>query len=523
MPVPILPLTINSPGLKGLNTQQSSTLLDPGWATELTNAVFDTAGRIAARKGYSVMTTSGSPGAYDIKQLFCYETLTGGTTIISSANNKLYKGTTALTDITGTITAPTANNWKFISFNNTKIIGFQTGHTPVVSTAAGNFSNLTASDAGTVPTGNSAVSAFGRVWATAADETTIQYSGLLDETHWKSTSGAGSINTLEYWPKGKDYITSLTVWEDKLVVFGQRNILVYDSPDVVANLVLHDIIEGVGCIARDSVQQVGTDILFLSETGIRSLKKTLITTKAPIQELSMSVRDQLLYYATSATYANIRSVYNSVDGMYMLVIPSTTQPVVFNFDVKGLQQYNEVSDATSVRVSQWDGWGNPTAIAYGRDLVMYTAVRDGSNNGVVAYYTGYLDNTNTYEFIYHSPWMDLGSEQAAGTFYKIPKKAIVSTLGGGSYTSNFAWAFDFANSENTATYNTVAANLESLYGVSEYGIAEWNANNKVMTNQSVQMSSYGQFIRLGYTVTINAKEIALQKIDLYLKKGRTSL
>jgi hypothetical protein len=271
------------------------------------------------------------------------------------------------------------------------------------------------------------------------------------------------------------------------------------------------------------VQQVGTDVLFLSETGIRSLKKTLITTKAPVQELSMSVRDQLLYYATNATYTNIRSVYNSVEGMYVLIIPSTTQPVVYNFDVKGLQQYNEVADASSIRVSKWDGWGNPTAIAYGRDLIMYTGVRNASNNGVVAYYTGYLDNTSNYTMIYKSPWMDLGSQEVAGTFYKIPKKAIVTTQGGGTYSSTLDWTFDFSNSSNTYNYVTNIGTLESLYGVSEYGIAEYNANNKVMTNQSIQMSSYGQFIRIGYTVVVNSKEIALQRIDLYLKKGRTSI
>jgi hypothetical protein len=523
MAVPLLPITINSPGLKGLNTQLSSTLLDAGWATELTNAVFDSSGRIASRKGYSVLTNMFSPGAFDIKQLFCYETLTGGTTIISSANNKLFKGTTALTDITGTITTPTANNWDFVSFNNTKIIGFQTSHTPIVSNAAGNFANLVATDAGSVPTGNTAVSAFGRVWATAADETTIKYSGLLDETKWAAASGAGSLDTLVYWPKGKDYITCLTVWEDKLVVFGQRNILVYDSPDVVANLVLHDIIEGVGCIARDSVQQVGTDVLFLSETGVRSLKKTLITTKAPLQELSNSVRDSLLYYVTNSTYANIRSVYNSVEGFYLLIIPSSTQPISFCFDVKGLQQYNELAESTSVRVSTWNNFGNPTAVTYGRDLVMYTGVRNNANNSVVAYYTGYLDNTSTYLFSYKSPWMDFGSQEAAGTFYKIPKKAIVSTLGGGTYSATMLWSFDFSNSENSETYTVASGNVESLYGVSQYNVAQWNANNKVMNTQDVQMSSYGQFIRLGYSVTINSKEIALQKIDLYLKKGRTSI
>ena len=523
MPVPLLPVSFQAPGSKGLNTQSSATLLDPGWATELENATFDSTGRITSRKGYTVLTTAGSPGAYNIEQLFCYCTATT-TEVISAANNKLYKGTTTLTDITGTITTPTANNWKFQNFNTNKIVAWQAGHTPIVSTAAGNFANITVSDGGSLPTGNVCLSAFGRIWATASDGTTVKYSGLLNETQWAS-GGAGSFDTLQYWPRGRDFIIAMTVWEDKLVIFGKRSILIYDGAENINTsgaFTLQDTLEGIGCIARDSVQAVGTDVIFLSDTGLRSLKKSIITTKSPLQDLSITVRDELLTYASDGNGDTIRSVYDMVEGFYLLLIPSSTDPVVFCFDVKNLHHYQELPSENVVRVSKWLGWSGVNALGYNRTNILYIGVRDSDNDGAIAAYSSYLDGANTYTLKYKSPWIDLSNEETSGAFYKIPKKATLTLVGGGTYTPTFSWAFDFNASDESATNTVISPSNESEYGIAEYGIGEWNASNREITSTRFQLSHYGQFMRMGLIIPINGKEISLQKIDLFMKKGRIS-
>lgn len=522
MTVPILPVTFQAPGFKGLNSQLSSTALDSGWATELENTVFDQTGKITSRKGWEALTTSGSPGAHNIEQIHCYET-ESATTVICASNAKIYSGTTTLTDRTGTITAPTGNNWCFQNFNATKIVAWQLNHPPIVSTSGGNFADIVVSDGGTIPDGNVCLAAFGRIFATKDDGYTVQYSALLDETKWAVASGAGSFSTLNYWPKGKDYVTAMAVYEDKLVVFGQRNILVYDSPEAPGSLVLNDIIEGVGCIARDSVQSVGTDILFLSETGIRSLRKSLITTKSPMQDISINIRDELVVYATAGNASKIRSCYNPVEGFYLLLIPSSTSPTIWCFDVKNLQQqYTDLPQAEQIRVSKWTGLGSCTAIAYGRDLTMYLGVRDGSSDGIISEYSGYIDGTENYTMKYKSPWMDLGNEQEGGSWYKIPKQATVTTVGGGAYQPTFAWAFDFERSEYTKTASVISSVTPAEYGVAEYGIGEYNASSRELANSKMQLSHYGHFMRIGVSVPITGKEISIQKIDLYMKRGRIS-
>lgn len=529
MPTPLIPITFQAPGYKGLNSQLSSTALDSGWATELENAVFDQTGKITSRKGFTALTTSGSPGAYDIEQVFCYESETS-TTVLCASNLKLYSGTTTLTDRTGTITTPTANNWCFQNYTSNKVVAWQLNHPPIVSTAGGNFANIVVSDGGTIPDGNVCLSAFGRIWATKDDGYTVQYSAILDETKWATASGAGSFSTLQYWPRGKDYITAMAVWEDKLIVFGRRNILVYDGAENIATsgaFVLQDAIEGVGCIARDSVQGVGTDILFLSETGVRSLKKSLVTTKSPLQDISTNVRDDLVAYTTAGAANDIRSCYNPIEGFYLLIIPSSTAPIIYCFDVKNLHHYNELPSEGMIRVSKWTGYGSISSVAMGRNGTMYVGVREMSStgtvgNGVIGSYSSYLDDEYGYTLKYKSPWIDMSGEEQAGTFYKIPKKATLTTVGGGVYNPTLTWAFDYNITENTSTTIVNSPTGASEWGLAEWGTDEWNASARELANSRFQLGRYGQFFRIGVTIPISGKEISIQKLDLFMKRGRIS-
>jgi hypothetical protein len=145
MPKSLVNLSLASPGFLGLNKQASGSILEPGWASELVNAIFDNNGRISSRKGYRnvfISNPTGTPRA-----IHEYIDGLGNQVIIFSMNNKIYKDNKdgSFTDISGSITTPTADNWQFTNFNG-KCIGFQTGHAPIVlATAGGTFANITLS------------------------------------------------------------------------------------------------------------------------------------------------------------------------------------------------------------------------------------------------------------------------------------------------------------------------------------------------------------------------------------------
>jgi hypothetical protein len=535
MPTPLIPLTIQAPGKKGLNSQSSSTSLDLGWATELENAVFDLTGRATSRKGISKLTVSGGPGANNLSQVFCWEGFNSNvpvTGVISTGNLKVYDGSTTLTDKTGTITAPTANNWQFMNFRSNKVVGCQQAHTPIVATIAagaiGNFADLVAAS-GSLPTGNCGLAAFGRIWILDSDNTTIKYSALLDETKWAAADGGGSIDTTQYWPKGRDYVVALTAWEDKLIIFGRHSIIIYNSPAVVASLILADVIEGVGCIARDSVRSVGTDVFFLSESGVHSLKQSVITQKAPLQDISFSVRDSMISYFTPGTANNIRSAYNQIEGLYILSVVGTSTTNTYAFDLKNFVQASAQEDFNSIRVSQWTGWPIH-GMAYGRDGNLYLSFRSGSNEAIGTY-ASYYDDTTSYTLKYSSPWVDLANPEGgeSGTFLKIPKSAKLTTVGSSRYQIILGLAFDFdsVSFTNTASVNVTASMSEwngstSGSNLTEWGLAEWNAQNKILTSSTFELGRDGQHMRITIQIPIVGKETSIQKLDVFFKKGRVS-
>ena len=158
---------------------------------------------------------------------------------------------------------------------------------------------------------NIVISALGRIWnaGTSTDKVTVQWSDIKNPQKFGSGT-SGTLDTTSVWPKGGDTITALAVHNGFLFIFGYRNILIYQGATTPASMTLYDTISGIGCIARDSVQVTETDIIFLSETGVRSVMRTIQEKSAPLNDLSRNVRNDLITASSLETKANIKSVYN---------------------------------------------------------------------------------------------------------------------------------------------------------------------------------------------------------------------
>ena len=101
------------------------------------------------------------------------------------------------------------------------------------------------------------------------------------------------------------------------------------------NLTLEDTIYGVGCISRDTVVNIGNDILFLSDTGVRSLSRVLVQKSAPLNDVSKNVRDRLMQdVALNNSNDWVKSGYNELDGQYILSFPPLGKSWVFDLKQK---------------------------------------------------------------------------------------------------------------------------------------------------------------------------------------------
>ena len=126
---------IGAPGFRGINTQDAPVGQDASYASIAENAVIDSFGRIGARKGINLLTSSATPlgSSVGVENLFQYVDYSGTTVVFSTGNNKIFTGTSSLTDITPSGYTPTANNWKIINFADHAYF-YQRGNEPLVYT-----------------------------------------------------------------------------------------------------------------------------------------------------------------------------------------------------------------------------------------------------------------------------------------------------------------------------------------------------------------------------------------------------
>ena len=83
------PLVLDSVGVFGLNTQANASSLDHRWLVNSDNIMINAEGRLTSRKG--VQAISDSVGNYPVKSLHQHQYVDNSTTLISSANNKIWK------------------------------------------------------------------------------------------------------------------------------------------------------------------------------------------------------------------------------------------------------------------------------------------------------------------------------------------------------------------------------------------------------------------------------------------------
>ena len=209
-------INLVAPAFKGINTEDSPLAQDPSFAEVADNAVIDQRGRIAARKGLSVITTNKTVlGSGKIRAIKEFKNNAGTTKVFSVGNNKIISGTTTLVDETPGSYTINADNWKMVNFNDS-IYFFQRGFEPLIyntiaADAAGGVGSsvekLTDAhgDAGISSAiyGNEVLAAYGRLWTAdfTGDKSTIYWSDLLIGHKWNSGS-SGNIDISKVWPDG---------------------------------------------------------------------------------------------------------------------------------------------------------------------------------------------------------------------------------------------------------------------------------------------------------------------------------
>jgi len=154
----------------------------------------------------------------------------------------------------------------------------------------------------------------------------LYFSGLNDATKWGTFDlGSGFIDMSNSLGE-RDDITAMGIYQDRMAIFTRRNVQIWiidvDSTNNEQSVVLLN----TGCLAAESVTSVGaSDVLYLSESGIRSLRAREGTDTAFSMDIGSAVdtivRDKLTQVGEAVSSAAC-SVIDPKEGRFMMSIGS---------------------------------------------------------------------------------------------------------------------------------------------------------------------------------------------------------
>jgi len=357
------------------------------------------------------------------------------------------------------------------------------------------------------------------------------------------TGASGYLDLKTVW--GNDEITSIASFMGKLVVFGKRNIAIYNNPSDPSDaaFALDEVIMGVGCVARDSVQALGDDIIFLSNSGVRSLQRTQVKDKMPLTDLSLNVKDEITNKIVSADMDQVKSQYCLCGGYYVLSFPDRNLAYVFDF---------KSGSGQAPRVTNWtfEAKKAPKSFLSTSDGVMYIGLGHFDYEGRIAKYSDYFDvekedvtttyatsgacttaghiwessnskcwkdNNNTYQAEFSTVWLDFGDPSRA----KLLKRFLAVISGGQDMAITMNWYRDYNTVADTANFTVEKFGTGRTWGAatSIWGTATYGGSAKPK-EYKLSLSKSAKVLRMEMRGTVKGYKASLQNMIIWAKQGK---
>ena len=210
---------------------------------------------------------------------------------------------------------------------------------------------------------------------------------------------------VQYWPNGRDNISAIKAHNNMLVVFGRNSILLYGNPQgdpaAIGGIFLQDAIDGFGLVSRDAVISTGADMLFIDDSGVRSLGRSVQEQSVPVGDLTANVRTDIQQTIFStADQSSISLSYWPQESLVIANFPATSQAFILDM--------RRPSSTGGMRITTW------TETTFDRSIHIEDSDDDlilmGANDGLgLKEYRGYIDSTSsTYRFSYQSNQLTFG-------------------------------------------------------------------------------------------------------------------
>ena len=258
---------------------------------------------------------------------------------------------------------------------------------------------------------------------------TLYASDILDPAVWDAS------NSIVVNGDDGDQITAIVpYYKNRIIVFKKRRVFQVDIPNdatTAADWVVSIISNNTGCVATGTAVQVSSDILFLSDNGIRSLVRSVAddfsSVGVPISEI---VKDVIQTINTDSIRISTAIYY---DNRYFLAVPT------------GSNNTNDTLIVYNTVLGAFEGTWSPRIMQFTLTNFNQAGTRAMFKkvNGVIEQYAGYKSPAGTVSSDY----------QDAGTNYDSYVRTKDFNFGdtfAAKYGSHFEVIFDdsYSNSAN---------------------------------------------------------------------------
>jgi hypothetical protein len=220
-----------------------------------------------------------------------------------------------------------------------------------------------------------------------------------------------------------------------------------------------------------------------------------------MRDVTKNVRDDLVREVNQHSKDTIKSVYSPEEAFYLLLLPEYQR--MYCIDMRGPLQDG------SARVTLWDNQVHSNMMSV--DAGLYFT----NDEGLCRYY-GYTDNGNSYTIKYYTNYFDFDNATAV----KYLKRLGITLIGGSGQDFVLKAGYDYSDAYQSFPLS-IETRANAEYGVAEYNTAAEYTVGTLSDTVRAPIGGSGNVVQVGFEATIQGAELSIQKLDIYVKQGRT--
>ena len=326
------------------------------------------------------------------------------------------------------------------------------------------------------------------------------FSAPLAETDFATGNGAGVIQV------GFD-IVAIKPFRDVLYIFGTNNIKALKGTST-ADFVLTGVTHDLGCLATDSIIEIGGDLLFLSQDGIRPISGTSKIGDVELETLSKDIQSLFTDIVFDIDLQGLSSVVIRQKSQFRIFFAAAESQGI----IGGIRKSQE---GFAFEFGQLLGI-EATCAASGY-LGQYEYVIHGTSDGKVHRQEIGTSFSGTDIFsMYQTPYIYMENPEQRKIFHKI--NTYLRSEGDNELILSVVYDYDDINVMNPSNYTMTTTGAAAYYNEATYdSIAIYSGNPSPI--QTTNIAGSGKSVSFKYVTNSTDASHSIQGIVLTYGTG----